>query len=151
MMRFIDPFRDFDQLRREIDRAFTNLGVDTRFRNAFLPGRAARAYPLVNMWEDADTVTIEALAPGVNPDSFDINVLRNQVTISGEKTRAPEDIKPEQYHRAERAAARFVRTLTLPGEVDDKRVTAEYRNGVLRLTLPKAEAAKPKKIAVKAA
>ncbi len=151
MLRFIDPVREVNQLRREIDRAFTNLGVDTRFRNAFLPGRAARAYPLVNMWEDADHVTIEALAPGVNPDSFDINVLRNQVTISGEKTRTPEDIKPEQYHRSERAAARFVRTMTLPSEVDDSRVTAEYRNGILRLTLPKAEASKPKRIAVKAA
>jgi HSP20 family protein len=151
MMRFIDPFREFDQLRREIDRAFTNLGVDTRFRNAFLPGRAARAYPLINMWDDPDNVIIEALAPGVNPDTFEVHVLRNQVTISGEKTRAPEEIKPEQYHRSERAAAKFVRTLTLPSEVDDKRVIAEYRNGILRLTLPKAEAAKPKKIAVKAA
>jgi HSP20 family protein len=151
MMRFIDPFREFDQLRREIDRAFTNLGVDTRFRNAFLPGRAARAYPLINMWDDPDNVIIEALAPGVNPDTFEVHVLRNQVTISGEKTRAPEEIKPEQYHRSERAAAKFVRTLTLPSEVDDKRVIAEYRNGILRLTLPKAEAAKPKKIAVRAA
>jgi HSP20 family protein len=151
MMRFTDPLREFDQLRREVDRAFSNLGIDARFRNAFLPGRAARAYPLVKMWGDADKVVVEALAPGVSPDTFEINILRNQLTVSGEKSRTPENIKPEQYHRSERAAARFVRTLALPSEVDDTRVTAEYRNGILRLTLPKVEAAKPKKITVKAA
>ena len=78
-------------------------------------------------------------------------VLRNQLTISGEKPAESGEVKAENFHRSERASGRFVRTFTLPTEVDDKKVSAEYRSGILTITLPKAEAAKPKKITVSVA
>jgi HSP20 family protein len=140
-------------LRREIDRAFeqAGMGLPPLFRSAFLPGRAAREYPLTNLYEDKDAVYVEALAPGVEPGSLNISVVRNLVTLSGEKKGLPAGVSPDAVHREERAAGRFTRTLELPAEIDDDRVQAEYRNGLLLLTLPKAEKAKPKKISVQVA
>jgi len=139
-----------EALRRDIDRAFNNAGFSNEpfFRTAFLPGRAARRYPLINLAEDRDHVYIEALAPGVDPATIDLSIIRNVMTISGEKRRHPEDIKPEAFHRSERAAGKFVRTIELPVEVDANQVTAQYKHGILMVTLPKATAAKPKQISV---
>jgi len=139
-----------EALRRDIDRAFQNASFsnDPSFRTAFLPGRAARRYPLINLAEDHDHIYLEALAPGVDPESINLAVMHNVLTVSGEKRRHPEDIKPEAFHRSERAAGKFVRTLELPIEVDADQVKAEYKHGILMITLPKAEAAKPKQISV---
>ena len=139
-----------DALRQDIDRAFQNAGAsnDAASRAAFLPGRAARRYPLVNLSEDRDHLYVEALAPGVAPESIDVSVLRNVLTISGEKQRHPEAIQPEAFHRSERAAGKFVRTLELPVEIDADQVSAQYQHGLLRITLPKASAARPKQISV---
>lgn len=139
-----------DEIRRDIDRAFRNAGSANEpfFRTAFLPGRAARRYPLINLSEDRDHVYVEALAPGVDPATIDLSVIRNVLTISGEKRRHPEDIKPEAFHRSERAAGKFVRTIELPVEIDAGQVKASYKHGLLTVTLPKAAAAKPKQISV---
>lgn len=139
-----------ETLRRDIERAFQNVSSvnDPFFRSAFLPGRAARRYPLINLAEDRDHIYIEALAPGVDPETIDLAVMRNVLTISGEKRRHAEDIKPEAFHRSERSAGKFVRTLELPVEVAADHVQAEYKQGILSVTLPKAEAAKPKQISV---
>jgi HSP20 family protein len=139
-----------DALRRDIDRAFNNAGASNEpfFRTAFLPGRAARRYPLINLAEDHDHIYIEALAPGVDPATIDLAVIRNVMTISGEKRRHPEEINPEAFHRSERSAGKFVRTVELPVEVNADQVKAEYKHGILMVTLPKAEAAKPKQISV---
>lgn len=143
-----NTFRELDAIRREIERALAETeGAGRPGRLAFLPGRSARAYPLVNVSDDANCIYVQALAPGVNPESLDINITRNQLTISGEKTATP-GVKPEAYHRCERATARFVRSLDLPSEVNADAITAAYANGILRITLPKAEAAKPRRIAV---
>lgn len=141
-----NPTPELNALRRELDRAFESLPGD--FLEAFLPGtRPSRQYPLVNVAEDAESVHVEALAPGLNPESIQVTVLRNQLTIAGEKIRE-ENVRNEAYHRAERVTGKFVRTFALPAEVDASRVSAEYKAGVLRLTLPKAEAARPRRIAV---
>ncbi len=73
------------------------------------------------------------------------------LTISGEKRRHPEDIKPEAFHRSEREAGRFRRSIELPLEVDAAKVKADYRTGLLLVTLPKSERAKPKQIPVQVA
>jgi HSP20 family protein len=152
--RMWDPFRgfdrDFEALRREIESVFENAMEGKRpfARFAFLPGAAARAYPLMNVAEDSDNVYVEALAPGLNPDTLEVSVLDNTLRVAGEKPPISEDVKPEAFHRSERSAGRFVRTMALPVGVDAGKVQAEYKNGLLLLTLPKAEEAKPKKIAV---
>ena len=149
-MAELNPWQTLEALRRELDRVFE--GTDTRnepfFRTAFLPGRAARRYPLINLYEDKDAVYVEALAPGVDPATLNLSVVRNTLSITGEKRRVAGDVKPEAFHRSERATGKFLRHLQLPVEVDEGKVRADYTDGLLIVTLPKAERAKPKQIAV---
>jgi HSP20 family protein len=139
-----------EALRRDIDQALGTAGVahEPFSRGAFLPGRAARRYPLMNLSEDCDHVYVEALAPGVEVDSLALTVIGNVLSISGEKRRTPDTIPPEAFHRNERAAGKFVRTVDLPVEVDADQVTAAYQHGLLLVTLAKAAAAKPTQIPV---
>jgi HSP20 family protein len=146
-----DPFDGMEALRREIDQAFDRVSPQfpPMFRTAFLPARGAREDPLINLYEDQNTVYLEALAPGADPGSFNISIVKDTLTLSGEKPRAPGDVKPEAFHREERAAGKFVRSIDLPVEVDDNNnPQAEYKNGILLLSLPKSEKAKPKQITV---
>jgi len=145
--RGTDPWRQMEALQREFERALGGPQQGQGPNVAFLPGRSARAYPLMNMAESADGYTIEALAPGVNPGPIQITVVRDVLTVAGEQT-APEGVQREQFHRTERAAGRFVRNIELPTDVDPERVGARYANGLLVITLPKTEAAKPRQIKV---
>ena len=149
-MAELGPWQTLEALRRELDRVFDETGTRNEpfFRTAFLPGRAARRYPLTNLYEDKDTLYLEALAPGVDPATLDLKVVDNTLSIVGEKRRVAGDVKPEAFHRSERATSKFVRHLQLPVEVDEDKIRADYKEGLLIVTLPKAEKAKPKQITV---
>ena len=146
-------FDEMEALRREIDRAFEGFGAGEgpSQQVAFLPARGPRRYPMINLLEDKDNLYIEALTPGVDPQSLALSVMQNRLTLSGEKSCTPGEIKAEAFHRNERASGKFVRTIDLPEEVNEGRIQAEYKNGMLKVTLPKAEKAKPKQINVKVA
>ena len=145
-----NPFSDMEDLRREIDRAFEGLGSGRGWPRGgvFLPATGPRQYPLINLSEDKDHLYLEALTPGVDPQSFNVTVVQNRVALSGEKSRIEANVKPEAFHRSERASGKFMRLLDLPVEVDESKIQAEYKDGLLTLTLPKAEKAKPKQINV---
>lgn len=148
-----ESFSGLDALRREIDKTFEEFWSDRwprAGRVAFLPGRAARQYPLVNLSEDEGHLYVEALAPGVDPKSLDLSVAQGTLTIKGEKPGLAQ-VSAEAYHRNERAAGRFVRAIELPTDVDAAKVQADYRYGLLLVTLPKSEKAKPKQIPVSVA
>ena len=149
-LRTWDPFRELEALRRDVERAFDDYGTWKRpfSRYSFLPALGARHYPLVNLAEDTDCVYVEAMAPGLNPDALEISVHQGQLRIAGEKPGITPEVEAASYHRNERSAGKFVRTLSLPAEVDAEKVSAQYKNGLLLITLPKAEAAKPKQITV---
>jgi HSP20 family protein len=147
-----NPLFDMENLRREVDRAFEEFGAvqgSSTSRVAFLPGRGPRRYPLINLFEDAEHIYIEALTPGIDPQSLNVSIMRNSLTLSGEKIRVPVDVQPEAFHRSERSAGKFVRSIDLPVEVNDEKIRAEYQNGLLVVTLPKAERAKPRQVEVK--
>ena len=150
-----DPASEIEALRQEMTRAFESAGLDTghqgRTRASFLPGVHARAYPRLNVGEDAERFYIEALAPGVDPGTLEITVEKNTIRIAGQKRGAANDVPAEAYHRSERAVGQFARALALPSDIDAGKVTAEYDNGLLLVTAPKAEAVKPKRIKVRAA
>jgi HSP20 family protein len=138
---FSDLWVEMARFQDELSRAF----------GRFVPGQedpARGAGPLVNVWEDDDAFHAEADLPGLNMDRFEVFVTEgNQLTIQGERP-APEF--PEAvWHRQERPFGQFSRTLTLPALVEADQVEARYEQSVLRLTLPKSEAAKPRRIAVK--
>lgn len=145
-----NPFVDMESLRQQIDRAFDNFGLGRApsRRVAFLPGREPRRYPLINLLEDKDCIYLEALTPGVDPKTLNITVQQNRLTLSGEKGGVG-DIRAEAFHRNERASGKFVRAIDLPVEVEAGKIVAEYKNGLLVITLPKAEEAKPKQIDIK--
>ena len=142
-----------ETLRSEIAQAFDRAGPQfaPMFRTAFLPGRGAREYPLINPYDDQNSVYVEALAPGADPGSFNISVAGETLTLSGEKPRVQGEIKPEAFHREERAAGKFVRSIELPVDVDGNNVTAQYKNGLLLINLSKSEKAKPRQINVQVA
>ena len=142
-----DPFRELNRLRREMDEIFESVAPSKAWSLSFLPGAGARQYPKVNVASTAEGYLLEALAPGVEPDTLDLQVKENILTISGEK-RGPEGVSHEAFHRTERAAGKFVRTLELPGDVDGQGVKAKYTEGIIRITLPKAQAVKPRQIEV---
>lgn len=141
---FRQPFnwREMEKLRRDMDRLFESPA----FR---LPrGRAGR-FPAVNVWtNEQEGVIVSAELPGVAPEAIDISVTADTLTISG--SRSPENL-PEgaQYHRRERYCDEFSRSVQLPYTVNTDQVAAAIENGVLRVTLPRAEAEKPRQITVK--
>jgi HSP20 family protein len=137
-----------DLLRRELDRVFdTYSSGRTPFRSVFLPGRSARSYPLVNMYEDENAVYLEALAPGLDAEGLEVSIHNKTLTISGDKP-APEDVEAEAYHRSERSAGGFVRSVTVDTPVAPDQVNADYEDGILTVTMPKSEEARPKQISV---
>jgi HSP20 family protein len=150
-MGIYDPFRELERMRRDMDRLSRETARATSgrpFRVAFLPGRGARQYPFVNIYQDGDDFRVEALAPGLDPSGVEVTAVRNTLTIRGEKV-GLSDLAPERVHRSERAAGRFMRTVELPDEVDPDKVTAQYRNGLLLITAPRAEHARPRQVTVK--
>jgi HSP20 family protein len=140
---FDTSFRDFDLLRREMLRTFEALAGD----RAPAPA-AAGVFPPINVTQDADRFYVRAEIPGIKANDLEISVLRNRLTISGKREIAKEHERAS-YHRRERAEGEFSRTLTLPTPVEADRVEARYAEGILTLTLPKAEEAKPRQIVVK--
>ena len=149
MRSFWNPLRELDALRKEINSVFEGwTGGEGPSASSFLPGRAARSYPLMNVSEDEEAVYVDALAPGLDPESLDVSLQGSILTVAGEK-RSMAEGQPQTYHREERAAGKFSRTLRLDFSLDREGVSAEYTDGILRVTLPKAEEARPKKVDVK--
>jgi HSP20 family protein len=103
--------------------------------------------PAVDVLEQDDAIRIMAELPGVNPSDVKITVADNVLTIQGSKQQLAEE-RTERVHRYERTYGTFERTFTVPATVDASRITAAHENGVLTVTLPKMEQAKPRQIQV---
>ena len=140
--RFRQPsiWQEMDQLQREMSRLFDTTSKERVFNSP--------NYPAINIWTNEDGQIISAEMPGVHPDDIDVNVTGDALSISGE--RKPDEVAAEAgYHRRERTYGSFSRTIQLPFMVDASKVEASFKNGVLLIALPRAEADKPKKITVK--
>jgi len=143
-MAGLDLFQEMDMLRREIDQVFRGAGRGS----SFLPGIGVGEYPRINLSEDEQNYYVEALVPGIDPKDLDLNLMRGALTLSGE--RQEDNHNGRTWHRHERGAGKFMRTIELPDTIDGSKVDAEYRNGVLLITLPKPQSVQPKKISVRA-
>ena len=138
-----DPFAEMASLRDTVDRLFE----DPRSWRVSL-GNAGDFFP-VDVLDTNDDVVVKASLPGVEPEDIEISVTGQVLTLRGE-TREEQEEKAQNWYRRERRQGTFVRQLQLPTEVDSARAEALFEDGVLRLTLPKAETVKPKTIRVQA-
>lgn len=148
-MRSWNLLKEMDQLHREIDSLFSGYHQGHLFGPAFEPGLGLRHYPKINLRDDAENIYVEALLPGVEPDKIEMNILGNTLTLAGERLALDDNEERRTWHRRERGTGKFMRTIELPVAIVAEKVKAECRNGLLRVTLPKAAEAKPKKISVK--
>ena len=133
--RFWDPWFELESSRPPL------RGIDTLRTTEF---------PQVNTWVSSDDAVVTTEIPGVDPEKIDISVIGRKVTLRG--SRKVEELKDDQsYHRRERWSGEFTKSVELPFDIATDRVSAKFRKGVLYLTLPKAEAEKPRKIEIKSA
>jgi len=132
------------RLRGEMDRLFSDLFNPVHRTHG--GGLWETEYPALNVWEDEGSFYAEAELPGYKLSDLEITVVKNELTLKGER-QLPED-ENRTYHRRERPQGAFSRVLYLPAEVNADKVEATFSDGVLHLQLPKAEAAKPRKIPV---
>jgi HSP20 family protein len=139
---FDNPFGDFDRVRREMLRLLDAAGGD------YANDVGAGVFPPLNVTQDDDNIYVRAEIPGIDPKQLQISALRNRVSLAGRRE-LPKEHERTSYHRKERAEGSFNRTLTLPTFIDAERVDARYTDGVLTLTLPKAEEAKPRQITIR--
>jgi HSP20 family protein len=103
--------------------------------------------PAVDIYEQGDSTVLKVDLPGIDPKDVDIRVENNILSLRGERKLGP-DVKRETCHRVERAYGAFSRSFTLPSVVDTSKIKADYRDGVLKVTLPQKEEARPKQISV---
>src|SRR5688572_25069612 len=139
-------WNELSSLRDEIDRLFgTPLAW---FESASQPFSGGWN-PAIDVYEDKDNVFVRAEVPGMKKDEIDISLHEGVLTLSGER-KLEKEYDKAQTHRVERFAGRFQRSISLPSPVDAAKVRAAYKDGILAITLPKAEEAKPKQITINA-
>lgn len=130
--RFVDPWREFERTSRD----WARMGTPS-----------AHDFPLINVWTSADKTVVTTEVAGMNPADIDISVADEVLTIKG-KRESYEPKNDESYHRRERWGGQFSKNIVLPFRIENSKVEARYQKGVLTVILPRAEADKPKKIAI---
>ncbi|MEW6681340.1 MAG: Hsp20/alpha crystallin family protein [Nitrospirota bacterium] len=146
LMRW-DPFKELDELQGRLSTLFGRAPVrkaGEREERMTLTDWA----PLVDVIEDEKEYLVKAELPEVKKDDVKISVQDDVLTVSGERTQEKEE-KGKKFHRIERAYGSFSRSFTLPEDADASKISADFKNGVLTVHLPKSERAKPKSIEVK--
>jgi HSP20 family protein len=140
-----DLFGDFEDLQRQLEQF---LGLSSSPSSIRAAGRGA--FPAINMGTTEHAVEIYAFAPGLDPSRIDVSVDKGLLTITGERASdLPAESDKVSIFAAERFAGAFRRVVSLPEDVDTAQVDATYRNGVLKIVVPKREASRPKRIEVK--
>lgn len=137
-----DPFGEVMTLRE---------AMNSLFEDSIINPSTARTVNLGMPLDVAETQSgfvVEASLPGVKPEDLDITIQNNVLTISGETRQQQSNGEKPNYHRVERRYGRFSRSISLPAQVQSDKVEAQLANGILRLEIPKAEAARPRKISV---
>jgi len=139
MLWNVDVWREMERLRREMDGLFNDYG------------RAApsAAYPLINVYENDDNVVVTAELPGATRDKVSITFSDGVLTISG-KQEKPASVKNMTPLRVERADGNFEKTVRIATKIDQNSIAATFSDGILTITMPKAEEAKPKTITIEA-
>jgi len=140
-----DPFREMAGLQERMSRLFEEASGSRRASDDFITGSWI---PSVDVRETKDSLEISVEVPGIEPKDVEVSVENGILTLKGSRS-FEKAAEGETYHRVERSYGAFERSFTLPTNIDSERVSAVYRHGVLNLTLPKREEAKPRSISIK--
>lgn len=143
-----NPFKELEEMEKRLSSFFGRTPVSTGDKKEAIT--VAEWSPLVDIAEDEKEYVIKAEVPEMKKEEIKINVHDDVLAISGERKYEKEE-KGKKYHRVERAYGSFMRSFVLPEDADGSKVNAEYKDGVLKVHLPKTEKAKPKAIEVKVA
>jgi len=143
--RDLTPFSDFDRMRREMDKVWDtflegDVWKESKEDSVWLPS--------VDVSETKNDLVVKAELPGMDPKDIDITLSDGHLMIKGQKRHEKEE-KDEDYHSVERSYGSFVRAVHLPKEVKHDKISASYKNGVLKIVLPKSEEAKTKEVKIK--
>ncbi|MEO5375279.1 MAG: Hsp20/alpha crystallin family protein [Alphaproteobacteria bacterium] len=133
-----DPILNLQRMQEEMNRLFGRFGTMTE----------AGEYPSMNVWTGEEGAMVTAEVPGVSPENIEVTVHRNTLTLKGRRDEAAPTGEEVTYHRRERDHGTFGRTIALPFPVDSDRVEASFRNGVVKILLPRPEADKPRRIKI---
>jgi HSP20 family protein len=144
-----DPLNQLTSMQDRINQLLTQSfpSLSGLGQTAEQPLTFSNFVPPVDVYEDAHNITVQAELPGIQEKDLDIRLENNVLTISGERKMENEEQR-ENFHRIERSYGRFTRSFTLPSTVDTEHVNAEFEDGVLKVTIPKLEEAKPKQIKI---
>jgi HSP20 family protein len=144
-----DPFKELDELNKRLSMMYGRAPLRTASEKEEAMTVAEWA-PLEDIVEEEKEYLIKAELPEVKREDVKVSVEEGVLTVSGERKFEKEE-KGKKYHRIERAYGRYARSFTLPDDADPSKVTAEFKDGVLRVHLPKSEKAKPKSVEIKVA
>jgi HSP20 family protein len=139
-----DPFRDINVLQDRMNRLFEDAGRGWRSEE---PAAANTWSPAVDIFEAQGEIVVKAELPGMDRKDITLNLENNVLTLKGDR-RFEKETKEENYHRIERAYGGFSRSFSIPATVDEEKIHADYKDGVLKIILPKKEQAKPKQIRI---
>ncbi|MFB3885332.1 MAG: Hsp20/alpha crystallin family protein [Thermodesulfobacteriota bacterium] len=144
-LRELTPFREFERMKNEMDR-FWDSFLERRLRRR--PEEEREWIPSLDIAETKNELVVKAEVPGMDPKNIDISLSDGVLTIKGEKKQEKEE-KEADYHLVERSYGAFSRSVQLPSEVQEDKISAAYKDGILKITLPKSEEAKKKEIKIK--
>ena len=140
-----NPIRNMFSLRREMNHMLNDFFYPTRKDDQGLS--VWNWTPVVDIFDNDDTIVIKAELPGVDKEDIVVDVDGRYLTLKGERS-SESEVKEESYHRRESAYGKFERVFTLPAEVDPDKIVADYKDGILKISVPKPEEKKPKQITV---
>jgi len=140
-----DPFREMSGLQERMNRLLSDFRTRAPFGEEELTQGAW--IPAVDIYETKESILLNVELPGVTKEDISLEVKDSTLMLRGEK-KLEKDVKEENFHRMERAYGSFTRAFTLPSTVQQDKVKAKFRDGILEIVLPKAEEAKPKQIKV---
>ncbi|MDO9211934.1 MAG: Hsp20/alpha crystallin family protein [Deltaproteobacteria bacterium] len=140
-----DPFREMSALQERMNRLFSDVRAQAPVRGEEIVQGAW--IPAVDIFETNEAIVLKAELPGITAQDISVEVKDNTLTLKGEK-KFEKEVKEENYHRVERSYGSFQRAFTLPGTIHQEKVKAKFKDGILEITLPKVEEAKPKQVKV---
>lgn len=140
-----NPMKDVFSLRHRINSMFDDFFYPTSRGDS--DWSLSSWDPRVDIYDDKDSIVIKAELPGVDKKNIKVDVKDRVLTLSGERS-ADKEVKEDNFYRRERSYGRFERSLTLPGEIDPNKIRADYKDGVLKIEVPKPEEQRSKQITI---